>query len=385
MLNNTSLSELCSFSELEVTEDSASTRTVTNCAISPGEDQLIYQSSMSGGKKVNLLKTLLTSACERDCYYCPFRAGRDFKRETYKPEEMADAFMDLFNHGSAQGIFLSSGVSGGSIRTQDKLLDTAEILRNKHAYKGYLHLKIMPGAEKDQVLKAMQLANRISINLESPNNQRLGSLAPHKIFLEELLRPLQWANEVREMHPDPLSNKQDHWPSLTTQFVVGATHESDLELLSTTVYLYKSLHLSRVYYSAFKPVKDTPLENLPPENPIRQDRLYQASFLIRDYGFDLEDLQFSTSGNLPIEMDPKTVWAMTNLSNAPIEINSANRLQLLRVPGIGPDTAMKIMNYRNKQKIVNLDDLKKLGIRTTRMLPFILFNGKKPTRQLSLF
>ena len=220
------------------------------------------------------------------------------------------------------------------MRTQDRLIDTAEILRTKRSYRGYLHLKIMPGADKDQVLRAMQLADRVSINLEAPSNQRLSLLAPHKIFIEELLRPLQWAEQIRHQLPS-YQGWNGQWPSLATQFVVGGCGESDVELLTTTQYLYSKLHLSRVYYSAFKPVAGTPLEERPRENPIRQDRLYQASFLLRDYGFDLEELPFTPQGNLPLEIDPKLAWANANLSEAPVELNSQTVTSFYEYPGLG--------------------------------------------------
>src|SRR5260221_4520006 len=151
----------------------------------------VYNAVAPGGRQVALLKTLLTSACERDCFYCPFRAGRNFRRATFKPDDFASLFAKLTTANMAEGVFLSSGIAGGGVRTQDKLLDTADILRKKYQFKGYIHLKIMPGAEKDQVYRAMQLADRVSVNLEAPNTERLAKLAPHKIFLDELLRPLR--------------------------------------------------------------------------------------------------------------------------------------------------------------------------------------------------
>ena len=153
------------------------------------DDIYVSQAQLPNGQRISLLKTLLTNACERNCYYCPFRAGRDFRRATFKPEEMAHTFMAIHRTGIAEGIFLSSGVIRGGITTQDRLLDTADILRNRLHYRGYLHLKIMPGAERDQVLRAMQLADRVSVNLEAPNTHRLSLLAPRKQFLEELLQP----------------------------------------------------------------------------------------------------------------------------------------------------------------------------------------------------
>jgi predicted DNA-binding helix-hairpin-helix protein len=344
----------------------------------------IHSAAMPGGKRIALLKTLLTSACERDCFYCPFRAGRNFRRATFKPDEMAKTFNELNRAKIAEGLFLSSGIAGGGVRTQDRLIDTTDILRNKLHYRGYVHLKIMPGAERDQVLRAMQLADRISINLEAPNIERLKHLAPHKMFIEELLRPLQWAEEIRQTQ-SPRSTWSGRWPSLATQFVVGAVGESDLEILTTSAYLIQKLHLARTYFSAFSPVSDTPLENHPAENPVREHRLYQTSFLLRDYGFDLEDMPFMQNGCLPLDVDPKIAWAKMNLRETPLEINRADRRELLRVPGIGPQGVEAILNARRKGKLLDLKDLKSIGVIASRAAPFVLLDGKRPTRQLSLW
>jgi predicted DNA-binding helix-hairpin-helix protein len=344
----------------------------------------ISYAAMPGGKRIALLKTLLTSACERNCYYCPFRAGRDFRRATFKPDEMARAFMELHRSRVAEGFFLSSGVAGGGMRTQDNLIDTAEILRRKMSYHGYLHLKIMPGAERAQVERAMQLADRVSINLEAPNSRRLALLAPHKRFTEELLRPLQWVDEIRRTQSAHYG-WAGKWPSTVTQFVVGGADESDLEIMSVSAELIKRLRLSRVYYSAFHPVPDTPLENHPRENPWREFRLYQSSFLIRDYGFDLEDLPFTQDGRLPLEIDPKIAWAQVNLREAPVEVNKAERQQLLRVPGIGPKGVDAILAARRTGALHTLRDLQKIGVIASRAAPFILLDGRRPPWQLSLW
>jgi predicted DNA-binding helix-hairpin-helix protein len=339
---------------------------------------------MPNGQRIRLLKTLQTSACERNCYYCPFRAGRDFRRETFKPDEMAQTFMALARGGVAQGIFLSSGLAGGSLRSQDHILATGELLRTKYQYRGYVHLKLMPGVEKAQVEQAMRLADRVSVNLEAPNSQRLGALAPRKAFLEELLQPLRWVEEIRRSQPGEAGWK-GRWPSITTQFVVGAVGESDLELLSTTAYLYQRLRLARAYYMSFNPVPDTPFENLPAESPEREQRLYQASFLLRDYGFELEELPFTPDGGLPRKVDPKLAWAQANLAEAPVEINLAEPRQLLRVPGIGPKAAQSIIQARRVGRLRDLSDLVHIGINGSRSAPFILLDGQRPARQLTLF
>jgi len=280
----------------------------------------VHNAVMPNGKTIALLKTLLTSACERDCYYCPFRAGRNFHRATLKPGEMAHIFMSMHRAGIVKGLFLSSGLIGGGVKTQDKLIDTAEILRMKLGFRGYLHLKIMPGAEHDQVERAMQLANRVSLNLEAPNTKRLNILAPNKLFIDELIEPLRWVEEIRKSKSGS-SGWEKRWPSVATQFVVGGAGENDFELLTTTEYLYRELRLRRAYYSPFRPVDNTPLENQPPTLLRRESRLYQASFLIRDYGFSLREIPFDETGNLPIEKDPKLSWAQTNLRENIMEIN----------------------------------------------------------------
>ncbi len=374
---------LSSQMELEPTEEHCSAGSPRTKPTSISKDLVVHPAQMPGGRKIMLLKTLLTSACERDCFYCPFRAGRNFQRATFKPEEFARLFFELARTKAAEGIFLSSGVAGGGVRTQDQLIDSADILRNKLGFRGYIHLKIMPGAEKAQVERAMQLADRVSINLEAPNTARLASLAPHKIFQEELLRPLQWVDEIRQDTP-PNHSWNGRWPSTVTQFVAGGSDESDLELLTTTAWLHKNVHLRRAYFSAFHPIPDTPLENKPAVDPLREQRLYQASFLLRDYGFDLEDLPYTHQGNLPLQSDPKLAWAQINLAEKPIDINKAIRHDLLRIPGIGPKGAEAIINARRHSKLRDLSTLKKLGILAERAAPFVLLDGHQASHQLSL-
>jgi predicted DNA-binding helix-hairpin-helix protein len=344
----------------------------------------IHQAVMPGGKRTALLKTLLTSACERDCFYCPFRARRNFRRATFKPAEMASVFSQMHQSGVAEGLFLSSGIAGGGMRTQDRLIDTVDILRREHRFQGYVHLKLMPGLERDQLVRTMELADRISINLEAPNSARLARLAPHKVFLEELLQPLKWADEIRRTQ-SPHTALKGRWPSVVTQLVVGAVGEDDLEILTTASYVTRQLRLQRVYFSAFHPVPDTPLENTPAENPWREHRLYQASFLLRDYGFDLEDMPFTAEGRLPLDTDPKLAWARANLEDRPVELNRADRETLLRVPGIGPMGAKAILQARRSGRLNHLDDLQPLGVLTKRAAPYVLLNGRRPNHQLRLF
>jgi predicted DNA-binding helix-hairpin-helix protein len=344
----------------------------------------VHPAVLPNGKRIKLLKTLLTSVCERDCYYCPFRAGRDCRRATFQPEEFARLFVMLSQKGIAEGVFLSSGMVGGGIRTQDKLIDTAEIMRHKLGFNGYIHLKIMPGAERSQVEQAMRLADRVSINLEAPNDKRLVNLAPQKQFSEELLQPLKWIDEIRRTQPGYLGWK-GRWPSSVTMFVAGGAGESDLELLSTTDYLYRQLRLRRAYFSPFNPIPETPMENQPATPVIREHRLYQASYLLRDYGFDLEELPFEADGRLPIQTDPKLAWAQRNLFVNPIEINKAEKATLMRVPGIGSRGADAILRARRHSKIRDIGTLKKMGIVAEQAAAYILFDGRSAALQPALF
>lgn len=344
----------------------------------------ITHAALPGGKTVPLLKTLLTSACERNCNYCPFRAGRNYRRHTFSPDEMAATFMQMYRAGLVQGLFLSSGIIQGGVTTQDKLLDTVEILRRQHNFPGYVHLKIMPGAERDQVFRAMQLADRLSVNLEAPNDRRLAQLAPKKQFFDELVRPLQWIDEIRTDEP-AYHSWNGRWPSSTTQFVVGAAGESDLEYAIISEWLIKNPKLSRIYYSAFSPIADTPFAHLPAQSPLRQHRLYQTSFLLRDYGFEMEELPFDAAGNLPLEEDPKEAWARQHLQHAPVEVNRAAPEALLRVPGIGAKSMHRIVAARRHGRLRELRDLQLIGVRTKRLAPYVMLDGKRPLHQLRLF
>ncbi len=338
---------------------------------------------LSGSKRIPLLKAMLSTVCERDCHYCPFRAGSDFRRVTFTADDMARTYYKLFQLRAVEGIFLSSGVVRGGICTQSRLLDTAEILRHKLGYQGYLHLKIMPGVERDQLIRAMRLADRVSINLEAPNQLHLSRIAPMKQFHEELLQSLVWIDEIRR-NRDPNQGWNQRWPSSSTQFVVGATNESDLDILNLVESLFHRVGLARTYFEAFDPVPGTPLENHPPTNPLRQHRLYQASYLIRDYGFDFEEISFTRDGFLPIDCDPKLAYAQTALAEAPVEINRADREVLLRVPGIGPKGAASILKTRKYQIFRELGDLRKIGVLSERAAPYITLDGQRPPTQLKL-
>jgi predicted DNA-binding helix-hairpin-helix protein len=344
----------------------------------------LHMAAVPGGRRIPLLKAMINTACERDCNYCAMRAGSNLARMKLSPEEMAKTYHIAHRIGVVQGLFLSNGIIAGGASTQDRILATAEILRHRYNYRGYLHLKIMPGADRDQVLRTMQLADRVSVNLEAPDEESLRVLAPSKNFQNELVDTLRWIEQIRQTRP-AREAWNGNWPSSTTQFVVGAANETDLDLLSTVQKLRDQTQLARAYFEAFDPKAGTPFEYFPPENPVREHRLYQASFLLRDYGFDLEELQFDPTGNLALDRDPKLAYAEKTLSLSPIEINAAAPEELVRVPGIGVRTASKIMASRKERKIYELGQLRRLGVIAERAAPYITLDGKSQVKQLSLF
>jgi predicted DNA-binding helix-hairpin-helix protein len=344
----------------------------------------VKAAAMPNGRRIRLLKTLLSSYCENNCRYCPFRSQRDTPRAAFTPDDFSRLFMSLYRSGFVEGIFLSSSIFQGAVKTQDLLLDTAAILRNKYQFNGYLHLKIMPGAKQDQVEQAMHLADRLSVNLEAPHAAALKTLAPQKDLASELLAPLKWIQDIRQNNT-PNKAWKGKWPSSTTQFVVGAAGETDLDILSTTTYLFKNSGITRAYFSSFNPIQGTPLEHIKPSPPQREFRLYQAFFLLRDYGFTIEDLDYKNDGLLPLEKDPKTAWAEQHLLGQPLEINKAPKEHLLRLPGLGPTRVDRILRMRQKNMLKSYSQLKKLRLVEEKTAPYILVNGKSPALQLALF
>jgi predicted DNA-binding helix-hairpin-helix protein len=371
------LQAVASSTHVEDPEEGAGASAAKGCDNLP-----VYNAVVSGGRSIRLLKSLLTTVCENNCAYCGIRWGKDSRRVTFQPEEMADLYMRLYESGACQGLFLSSGIAGGGVRTQDRLIATADILRRR-GYRGYLHLKIMPGAERDQVEQAMRLSDRVSINLEAPTAECLAAIAPRK-QADVLYNPLVWIEDIRKSC-DPSGAWNGRWPSSSTQFVVGAAGESDRDLLRMAERLRREAGLARVHYSSFDPAEGTPLENAPAENPIRSFRLYQADFLIRDYGFAADEL-LPVGDRLNLNADPKILYARRCLLEEPVDLDRADRSALLRVPGIGPRTARSILEARGKgSRIRSVEDLRRLGVPVDRAAEFILVNGRKPINQLRLF
>ncbi len=346
----------------------------------------IYPAVMPDGRRIKLLKVLQTNACEKDCFYCAQRASRDCRRTGFAPDELAHLFEQLLLAGRVTGLFLSSSVCGGSGRTQERMIDTVEIIRKKQGFQGYIHLKILPGVQRAAIERAVALADRVSINLEAPNAARLERLTGTKEFGGELLSRLGWASEVlREAAYRPRGRWGGGRAGLTTQFVVGGAGEPDREIMATTSRLYSQLRLRRAYYSAFQPVPDTPLEGHAPVAPLREHRLYQSDWLLRQYGFGFGELVFDQDGNLPMEADPKRIWADRHPERYPIEVNRASREMLLRIPGVGPRSASRIVDLRGETKFRELADLKKVGAVAERAAPYVLLDGRRPPAQLSLW
>jgi len=340
----------------------------------------IYPAALPDGRRVAMLKVLLSNACQKDCYYCANRASRDLRRVSFAPEELARAFDQMHRKGLVKGLFLSSGVCGEAGRAMDQMIATVELVRKRYAFPGYIHLKILPGASFAHVERAVQLATRVSVNLEAPNAERLARIAPRKDFATNLLQPMHWAKGLIEASGGRLVPAGQ-----TTQFVVGAADESDREILMTTAQLYQEIGLARAYFSAFQPVVDTPLEGHPPTPSLREHRLYQSDWLLRQYDFTFEELIFDEAGNLPREADPKMMWAQVHPEHFPIEVNRASREELLRVPGLGPRSVTRILRLRRQGTFHTLTDLKRVGAVVSRAAPFILLDGKRPPHQMSLW
>ena len=341
-------------------------------------ERCITLAQRSGGRPARLLKVLQTSVCENNCRYCAFRRDRDVRRAAFRPDELAGAFMDLYRAGLVDGLFLSSGLARNLDATIERMIATVEILRRRHGFRGYVHLKILPSSDRATLERVIALASRVSINLEAPSAERLAALSAEKRF-GDLEARLRWAHELRQTLPVAPSG-------LTTQYVVGAAGESDAELLRTSYHLYRDYGLARAHYSRFTPVADTPLEDHP-ETPARRElRLYQADFLLRDYGFAPDEIPVDRAGNLAAETDPKLAWARTHLESFPVEVSRADRSTLLRVPGVGPKGASALLAARRQGSIRDLDDLRALGIAADRAAPFVLLGGRSPVagRQLPL-
>ena len=328
----------------------------------------IYPAVGKGGKLFPLFKVLQSNVCTGDCYYCANRQDRDFRRIKFSPEELARLFIRHYEGGVAQGLFLSSAIYAKPDRVEEEMLQTVRLVRVKYGFRGYIHLKVIPGADAQLVAEAAKFADRLSLNLEASSSIRLSRLSSSKDYNSQLVQGLKRIAALNRESPLKAG--------VTTQLVVGPSGESDRELMELSHKLYKGLGLWRVYYSGFTPLRDTPFEGLPPCSRWREARLYQADFLLRRYGFSPAELPYDQEGNLPQDMDPKLGWALAHPERFPVEVETASFEELLRVPGIGRISAQRIVNLRRKEGIGGLEGLKRMGAVVKRARNFITIKGK---------
>jgi len=329
----------------------------------------IYEAA-ARGKCVPLLKTLLTSHCRNECTYCAFRAGRKSPRMTWEPKKLAEITKSLWEKRKIMGLFLSSSVFKDSNFVTERQLETVRVLRNM-GYTGYIHLRLMPDVSRHYIREAIELADRVGVNLEAPNKEFFSELCPDKGGFEESVRKrLEWiVDEVQRTKNETTKPKFGFAKAgVDTQMIVGAVDDNDWQYLQTTEWLYKKLGLKRVYYSGFEPVPKTPLERRSACPPSREYRLYQTSFLIRDYEFTADSFAqiVDDEGFLP-NVDPKFAFAKMNPHLFPIDLNTALYREILRIPQIGPITARKIIEARKNVKIryaANLEQI--IGANLTR-------------------
>lgn len=341
----------------------------------------ICHSWTSDGRCVSLLKILLTNVCIYDCAYCVNRRSNDLPRAALTPEEVADLTISFYRRNYIEGLFLSTGVVSSPDHTMELLIRAARLLREVHRFNGYIHLKVVPGADLLLVEEAGKYADRVSVNIELPTRASLALLAPDK-SKEAIVEPMRriadligrYRDERRVVKSTPVFVPAGQ----STQLIVGATPETDLQIIRLSEGLYRRLDMKRVYYSSFVQVNADsrlPVRSLPPL--LREHRLYQADWLLRFYGFASHEILDEQHPHLDTEVDPKSGWALRHLHLFPVEVNRADYEELLRVPGIGVRTAQRIIRAR-RQGHLTCDDLKKLGVVLTRARYFLTARGKYP-------
>lgn len=340
----------------------------------------ICHSFASDGRCISLLKILLSNDCIYDCKYCKNRESNDIPRATFTPQELCDLTMGFYRRNYIEGLFLSSGIIKNPNHTMEQILETVRLLREKYQFHGYIHVKSIPGADEELIRRTGFYVDRMSCNLELPTVEGLKKLAPNK-NRKLILQPL------RQVQKEIIQNKEEitlyrHAPQFvpagqSTQVIVGATPESDYQILSVAEALYKKFSLRRVFYSAYVAVNQD--ENLPTVDTkpplLREHRLYQADWLLRFYGFKADELLSENHDSFNIALDPKCDWALRNLGEFPIEINRAPYEMILRVPGIGVTGARRICQAR-RHAVLDFNDLKKMGIVLKRAVYFITCSGK---------
>ncbi|MBA3660022.1 MAG: hypothetical protein H0W67_10520, partial [Gemmatimonadales bacterium] len=335
------------------------------------------------GFRTSLLRILMTNACSYNCRYCPMRRDRDLPRTLLKPEELVRIFLGARERGWVQGLFITSGIPSNPVRVMDDLIQALELLRGRHRFGGYIHVKLVPGADDAQVQRLTALASRVSLNFEAACGASLRGIAPDKSFAvtEDAFGQVQRlvgaerAERAAGRPADPL--RPGGASGMTMQFVVGATPDTDRTFIDTVARLSRKGGVHHSHFSAFRPITDTPMEDTPAAPALREHRLYQADYLLRGYGYSPDEIVYEPTGNLPLNVDPKAAWALANPERFPLEVTSASREELLRVPGIGPVAAQRIVDGRADTNFRGLRDLSKLGVATTRAGGFLTLRGRR--------
>lgn len=337
----------------------------------------------SDGRCISLLKILLTNDCIYDCTYCVNRVTNNVDRATFTPEEVAELTIEFYRRNYIEGLFLSSAVNVSPNYTMENIYRTLLILRNQYNFGGYVHVKVIPGADPEIIRKAGFLADRMSVNIELPSRESLKLLAPQK-KAEKLLLPMNQIRKETQINQEErkkfksVKNVNSFVPGgQSTQLIIGATNDSDSTILNLSQSLYDKMSMKRVFFSAYMPVISSP--NLPAISTVpplkREHRLYQADWLMRFYQFKSEELFTETQKNLDLEFDPKLTWAFRNINKFPIEINKASYEDLLRIPGFGVLTVQRIIKER-KAALLSYDSLKKMRTALNRAKYFITVNGR---------
>ena len=332
------------------------------------------------GRCISLLKVLMTNCCVYDCKYCVNRRSNDTRRATFTPKELADLTIQFYRRNYIEGLFLSSGVLKSPDYTTLRMIESLRILRQEYGFNGYVHAKAIPGTSPELVGQLGYLADRLSVNIELPSQKGLAALAPDKTK-SAILAPMRLIQEHGRQNKEELV-KYRHTPAFapagqSTQLIVGATEDSDRHILHLTESLYDRYQLKRVFYSAYVPVVENPLLPALHTKPplLREHRLYQADWLLRFYGFRAEELLDDAHPNFDPMLDPKCYWAVTHPEQFPVEIMTADLERLLRVPGIGPTGARRILSAR-RTGLLQFEDLHKMGIVLKRAQFYILCGGR---------
>ncbi|MGV4477566.1 putative DNA modification/repair radical SAM protein [Ornithobacterium rhinotracheale] len=342
----------------------------------------ICHSFTEDGRCISLLKILLTNHCIYDCAYCVSRRSNDIKRAAFTVDEVVDLTMNFYRRNYIEGLFLSSGIFKNGDTTMERLVRIAKKLRTEHKFNGYIHLKSIPGASEELMREAGLYADRLSVNLEIPTEQGLKLLAPEKSH-KDLVKPMRTIKQNLEIYKSErkiIKSTPKFAPAgQSTQMIVGATNETDLKIIHVANYFYKKYDMRRVYYSGYVPVlEDNRLPSLNTQVPVqREHRLYQADWLMRFYGFEANEILDSEAPFLDLEIDPKLAWAIRHRALFPVNINTAPKELLLRIPGVGVKSVLKILKARKFQKLT-IEHLKKMGVATNRAKFFI--EGASPNR-----